>query len=407
MNKPILPNDVAWILKKLNENGFEGYIVGGCVRDSIMGIAPHDWDMATSATPQEVKSIFNHTVDTGIKHGTVTVVLNGENYEITTYRVEGDYKDCRHPSQVSFTRDLHEDLLRRDFTMNAIAYCQSEGYVDIFGGIDDIERGVIRGVGDASERFREDALRMLRAIRFSVQLDFDIEEKTKEALGQNTVLIEKISVERIREELTKTIMGNALDRLPVLWETGLLKHISFDICESVEKNSEKIINQLKGIEKNTAMAYAVFLQFIDSEKTKKVLQRLKFDTKTMRLAETILKDIKIQIETNPAKVRKLASKIGTEALEALYKVRLAGGESEAEKALENLKIIVENGDCISVKGLALSGDDLLILGVQKGKAMGNILNEILDMVLENPQMNNKENLLEFVGETLIKTNEKN
>ncbi|MPN62590.1 CCA-adding enzyme [bioreactor metagenome] len=155
------------------------------------------------------------------------------------------------------------------------------------------------------------------------------------------------------------------------------------------------------------MAYAVFLQFIDSEKTKKVLQRLKFDTKTMRLAETILKDIKIQIETNPAKVRKLASKIGTEALEALYKVRLAGGESEAEKALENLKIIVENGDCISVKGLALSGDDLLILGVQKGKAMGNILNEILDMVLENPQMNNKENLLEFVGETLIKTNEKN
>lgn len=396
MNKPVLPYDVAWILKKLNENGFEGYIVGGCVRDAIMGISPHDWDMTTSATPQEVKNIFSHTVDTGIKHGTVTVVLNGENYEITTYRVEGDYKDCRHPSHVRFTRDLHEDLLRRDFTMNAIAYCQNEGYVDIFGGIEDIDRKVIRGVGDASERFREDALRMLRAIRFSVQLDFDIEEKTKEALKENAGLIEKISAERIREELTKTITGNALNRLPVLWETGLLKYISLELCESLEKNSENVIYQLNGIEKNTAMAYAVFLQYMDIAKAKKVLKSLKFDTKNMRLAETILNNMNVKIETSPSQVRRLASKIGTEALETVYKVRLAGGEGEAEKALENLKKIVQNGDCISVKGLALSGDDLLSLGVEKGKAMGNILNELLEMVLENPQMNKKEILLKTV-----------
>ena len=401
MNKPILPKDVAWILRKLNENGFEGYIVGGCVRDAIMGIAPHDWDMTTSATPQEIKSIFSHTVDTGIKHGTVTVVLNRENYEITTYRVEGDYKDCRHPSQVSFTRDLHEDLLRRDFTMNAIAYCQSEGYVDIFGGIGDIESRVIRGVGDASERFREDALRMLRAIRFSVQLDFDIEEKTKEALKENAVLIGKISAERIREELTKTITGNALNHLPVLWETGLLKYISPELSQWVEKNSENIIYQLKRIEKNTAMAYAVFLQYMDCLKAKKVLQSLKFDTKTMRLAETILNNMKVQIETNPVQVRKLASKIGTEALENLYKVRLAGGVSEAEKALEILKSIVKNGDCISVKGLALSGDDLLGMGVEKGKAMGNILKELLELVLENPQLNEKEILKKTVRENYL------
>lgn len=401
MNKPVLPNDVAWILKKLTENGFEGYIVGGCVRDAIMGIEPHDWDMTTSATPQEVKNIFSHTVDTGIKHGTVTVVLNGENYEITTYRVEGDYQDCRHPSQVSFTRDLHEDLLRRDFTMNAIAYCQSEGYVDIFGGIEDINKRIIRGVGDASERFREDALRMLRAIRFSVQLDFDIDETTKNALKENAELIKKISAERIREELTKTITGNALNRLPVLWETGLLKYISLELCESVEKNSEDIIYQLKGIEKNTAMAFAVFLQFMDIPKAKKVLQSLKFDTKTMRLAETILNNMKVKIDTNPAQVRKFASKIGTEALESLYKVKLAGGESTAEKALETLKGVVENGDCISVKGLALSGDDLLSIGVEKGKAMGNILNELLEMVLENPQLNNKEILLKTVRDKLI------
>lgn len=401
MNKPDLPNDVAWILKKLNENGFEGYIVGGCVRDAIMGIAPHDWDMTTSATPQEIKSIFNHTVDTGIKHGTVTVVLNGENYEITTYRVEGDYKDCRHPSHVSFTRDLHEDLLRRDFTMNAIAYCQSEGYVDIFGGIEDIDRKIIRGVGDASERFREDALRMLRAIRFSVQLDFEIEEKTKEALKENAALIEKISAERIREELTKTITGNALNRLPVLWETGLLKYISIELCESVEKNSENIIYQLKRIEKNTAMAYAVFLQYLDSSKAKKVLQSLKFDTKTMRLTETVLNNMQVEIEINPAQVRRFASKIGTEALAALFKVRFAGREVEAEKALEILKRIVENGDCISVKGLALSGDDLLEMGVEKGKAMGNILNKLLEIVLENPQLNEKEVLLKIVRENYL------
>ena len=401
MNKPILPNDVAWILKKLNENGFEGYIVGGCVRDAIMGIEPHDWDMTTSATPQEVKNIFSHTVDTGIKHGTVTVVLNGENYEITTYRVEGEYEDCRHPSHVSFTRDLHEDLLRRDFTMNAIAYCQSEGYVDIFGGIEDINKKVIRGVGDASERFREDALRMLRAVRFSVQLDFDIEATTKEALKENAELIEKISAERIREELTKTITGNALNRLPVLWETGLLKHISLELCESVEKNSEYIIYHLNGIEKNTAMAYAAFLQFMDVDKAKKVLQSLKFDTKTMRLAETVLNNMKVEIETNSAQVRKFAAKIGTEALETLYKVKLAGGENAAEKALGTLKSVVENGDCISVKGLALSGEDLMCIGVEKGKAIGNILNELLEMVLKNPQMNNKEALLKTVRDKLI------
>ena len=181
MNFPNLPKDVKYILDTLHKNGYEGYIVGGCVRDAIMGIPPHDWDMTTSAKPEEVKKLFSHTFDTGIKHGTVTVVLNKENYEITTYRIEGGYDDCRHPNDVSFTTDLHEDLLRRDFTMNAIAYNEEEGYVDIFGGIGDIAKKTIKGVGEADERFKEDALRMLRAVRFSAQLGFDIEEKTEEA----------------------------------------------------------------------------------------------------------------------------------------------------------------------------------------------------------------------------------
>ena len=380
---------------------FEGYIVGGCVRDALMGIPPHDWDMTTSATPQEVKGIFSHTVDTGIKHGTVTVVLNGENYEITTYRVDGDYEDCRHPSQVSFTRDLHQDLLRRDFTMNAIAYSSSEGYVDIFGGIEDIQNRIIQGVGEASERFKEDALRMLRAVRFSVQLDFEIEAQTQKALEENAELIKKISAERIREELTKALTGKALSRLPILWETGLLKHISQELFDAVETNGESLVSQLKGIEGNTAMAYAVFFQYMEVGKAKKLLQGLRFDTKTLRLAETILTHMKAQIDTSPAEVRKFAAKIGIQPLEALYKVRLAGGGVDAARAIIELKTIVENGDCISVKELALSGNDLLGMGIEKGKVLGHILNELLDMVLENPQLNRMEYLQKWVRENYL------
>lgn len=396
MNKPILPKDVSWILKKLMDHGFEGYIVGGCVRDALMDISPHDWDMTTSATPQEVKNIFNHTVDTGIQHGTVTVVLNGENYEITTYRVDGDYQDCRRPTHVSFTRDLHQDLLRRDFTMNAIAYSENEGYVDIFGGIEDINDRIIRGVGVAAERFREDALRMLRAIRFSVQLDFEIEAETKKALKENAGLIKKISAERIREELTKTITGNALNRLPVLWETGLLKYISEELFASVEKKGPHVISQLQNVEKNTAMAYAVFLQYMNVSKAKKILQELRFDTKTLRLTHTILSNMDVHIDASPFRVRKFAAEIGTDALENLYKVRFAGGEEEAAKAMETLKGVVERGDCIRVKDLALSGNGLMELGIEKGKNMGKILDELLDVVLENPDLNKKDVLEKWV-----------
>lgn len=198
-----IPQDAVWILNKLNEGGHEAYIVGGCVRDSILGRMPQDWDITTSALPEEIKTIFDHTFDTGIKHGTITVVLHHENYEVTTYRIDGEYADCRHPDEVSFTKKLNEDLLRRDFTMNAIAYHPKEGFRDPFHGQEDIAAGIIRGVGEPAKRFQEDALRMLRCVRFSAQLGFAIDPETWAALCANTALIQKISAERIREELQK------------------------------------------------------------------------------------------------------------------------------------------------------------------------------------------------------------
>ena len=282
MNFPNIPEDVKYILDTLHKNGYEGYIVGGCVRDAIMGIPPHDWDMTTSAKPEEVKKLFSHTFDTGIKHGTVTVVLNKENYEITTYRIEGGYDDCRHPNDVSFTTDLHEDLLRRDFTMNAIAYNEEEGYVDIFGGIGDIAKKTIKGVGEADERFKEDALRMLRAVRFSAQLGFNIEEKTEEALRENCGLIEKISAERIREETTKLFLSKYTQKAALLWETGLLQRISKEIDTSLKGHEEEFLKSLKNAEKNVSVLFALFLRFLPCERVVPAMRGLKFDVKIGR-----------------------------------------------------------------------------------------------------------------------------
>ncbi|MGL4790959.1 MAG: CCA tRNA nucleotidyltransferase [Anaerotignaceae bacterium] len=394
MNIINLPKDVAFILNKLKNEGFEGYIVGGCVRDSIMGITPHDWDITTSATPQEVKEIFNHTVDTGIDHGTVTVVMNKNNYELTTYRVDGEYKDCRHPSNISFTRDLHEDLLRRDFTINAIAYNNEDGYVDIFGGIEDINKKIIKGVGVASERFQEDALRMLRAVRFGVQLDFEIEENTLKALMENVDLIKKISVERIREELTKSITGNFIDRLPILWQSGLLGCIDQNLSASI--NEKEVINNLKNNEKNVATAYALLLQFVDFKKAKAILDGLKFDTKTQRLCETLLRNFNLEILENPIFVRKTASRLSVDTTIELLKLKEIKGDPTAIKARQILFNVIENKDCLFVKDLKINGGDLKQLGIPQGKELGDTLNYLLEKVLEEPSLNEETLLKELV-----------
>ena len=216
-----IPEKVKDIIEKLEQNGYEGYAVGGCVRDSVLGRVPEDWDITTSAKPEEIKRLFRKTIDTGIAHGTVTVMMDGEGFEVTTYRVDGDYVDHRHPKTVTFTPNLEEDLKRRDFTMNAMAYNPREGIVDLFGGMDDIQKGCIRCVGNPSERFSEDALRMLRGVRFAGQLGFTLEKETKEGIRLLADTIARVSAERIQVELTKLLLSKEPEKLLLAEETGL------------------------------------------------------------------------------------------------------------------------------------------------------------------------------------------
>ena len=234
-----MPAQAAKVIKTLEEHGFEAYIVGGCVRDSILGRTPGDWDITTSASPQEVKEIFEHTVDTGIEHGTVTVLMNHEPYEVTTYRVDGKYEDHRRPNEVHFTKSLKEDLLRRDFTINAMAYNDSEGIIDMYDGMTDLKNKMIRCVGEATKRFDEDALRILRALRFQAQLGFEIEEKTEEAIRNQARFLKDISAERIQVELEKLITSAHPEVLVNAYKLGVTKIIfpEFDIMMETPQNN--------------------------------------------------------------------------------------------------------------------------------------------------------------------------
>ena len=218
-----LPLKVNKIITTLQQNGYEAYAVGGCVRDSILGREPEDWDITTSAMPEETKALFQKTFDTGIEHGTVTVLLEKEGFEVTTYRIDGKYEDNRHPREVTFTRSLKEDLLRRDFTINAMAYNEKDGLVDIFGGIDDLQKGMIRCVGNARERFSEDALRILRGIRFAAQLGFSIEEETRQGMKELAPTLQNISAERVQVELIKMIVSTRPELLRDAYELGITK----------------------------------------------------------------------------------------------------------------------------------------------------------------------------------------
>ncbi len=401
MDKIILPPDAAFIIDRLRENGFEGHIVGGCVRDSIMGIKPHDYDITTSAKPEEVKKIFPHTFDTGIKHGTVTVVLNKQNYEVTTFRIDGEYEDCRHPKDVSFTRDIHEDLLRRDFTMNAIAYNPYDGYTDIFGGIDDIGRKIIRGVGDPDERFKEDALRILRAVRFSAQLGFEIEPETRRAMENNANLIKNISAERIREELTKLLISEHIEKLPLLWQSGLLENISQRLARSISGREDIIQNEIAQSEKIVPVLFAILTQFINTDDIKKELSLYKFDNKTLNQIICLNSLINRKVETDEISIRRLASQTGIENAFLFYSLKNAQGDYKAAEAKNMLNSAVKRGDCLFLKDMALSGKDLISLGIKPGREMGAVLNKLLEMVIDDPKLNTREILIKTVKENFI------
>ena len=277
-----MPKHVKYIINTLEKNGYEAYAVGGCVRDAIIGKEPNDWDITTNATPMQVKKLFKHTIDTGIQHGTVTIMIHKVGYEVTTYRIDGKYADGRHPDKVEFTVSLKEDLKRRDFTINAMAYNDTKGIIDLFGGIEDLKEGIVKCVGNPYNRFDEDALRILRAFRFAAVLNFEVEEKTKKAAGDLAENLNKISKERIRTELDKLIMSDTPEKLMEARKCGLLKYILSEVEDDIN------IELVKAMPKNNYMKWAALLYHREEEEVSKILKKLKFDNKTVNICKRIV-----------------------------------------------------------------------------------------------------------------------
>ncbi len=385
-----IPQPVENIISRLNSRGYEAYAVGGCVRDALMDREPEDWDITTSASPMEVKELFRRTVDTGIKHGTVTVLIKGRGYEVTTYRIDGAYEDLRHPKEITFTSDLSEDLKRRDFTINAMAYSPEGGLIDEFGGLDDLEKKVIRCVGEPTERFGEDALRMLRAIRFSAQLGFSIEPATYAAIISLAQNIPGISKERILAELTRILQSDHPEKIREVYETGMGSYISPAFADIPEKYAQTgaVMGDIAYLPAIKYLRWAAFLRPVGPKEAEEVLRGLRSDNETIANVKTLTAWSGEEIGEDEPSVRRAMSRMSPQLWDSLI---LLNGYSEKIKDLTRL--IRERGDCLSLRELAVSGNDLLKAGVKPGKNMGGILDAMLAQVIEDPSRNTKEFLL--------------
>lgn len=435
-----LPEKVKYIIGRITEAGYEAYAVGGCIRDSILGREPNDWDITTSARPEQVKALFQRTIDTGIAHGTVTVMLEKEGFEVTTYRIDGEYEDHRHPKEVVFTSQLVEDLRRRDFTINAMAYNETEGLVDAFHGLEDIERKVIRCVGCARDRFTEDALRILRAIRFSAQLGYDIEEETAQAIRELAPSLFTISAERIQTELVKLLVSPHPDYLRQAYDMRVTAVIlpELDQCMRTAQNhphhcytvGEHVLHSLLYVPAQKDLRLAMLLHDIGKPRTlevdrkgithfyghpavsarmaEQILRRLKFDNDTIvtvcRLVE--FHDYGNSEKAAPAVVRRAVNRIGEDLFPRFLMVKradiMAQSDYQRSEKLERLEEwekeyqdILEKRQCVSLKDLAVSGRDLIAAGMTPGREMGEMLQQMLMHVLEAPEDNSKEKLFEI------------
>lgn len=392
-----LPASVKMVIDSLQAKGYEAYAVGGCVRDSILGRVPDDWDITTSATPYEVKKVFQRTVDTGLKHGTVTVLAGSHAHEVTTYRIDGEYEDSRHPKSVEFTRNLEEDLKRRDFTINAMAYSHETGIVDEFGGMADLAAGVIRCVGNPVDRFTEDALRILRAIRFSAQLNFSIEPETKAAITAIAPNLSKVSKERIQVELTKLLLSDHPEQMALVYETGISPYVS-DVFHHVDYRRMQVNPQLP---KQKHIRWAAFLKNEEEAAAVKILKDLKLDNDTIFRVQILNRWADRRIEADKVELRRAMSQMEPSLFDDLLILKQSGGEEGVEALKELAEEIRRDGDCISLKELAVTGKDLLAAGMKPGKQVGDTLGGLLALVLEHPELNRKEILLEKVKEAGI------
>ncbi len=381
----ILPEKQAFVLKKLAENGYEAYLVGGCVRDYLMGKTPHDYDITSSATPKEVENLFEKTVPTGITHGTVTVVIDGEPIEVTTFRTEGEYKDFRHPENVNFVKSIEEDLSRRDFTVNAIAYNEALGFADPFDGIKDIKSKTLKTVGDPIKRFNEDALRILRLFRFAATLEFNIEEKTLSAAISTAKALKNISTERVTNELLKTLMGARAEEISPLIKSGGLK--AFGLYKT--ENAEKISLLKKSLPLRLFAFYNNCGIGLEGLKNLRLSNEIKFNTeKLFKLKESGLPKSKPEI-------KRLLRDFGNETLTDFlnYKNVFCGCDITASTDL--LAEISERKEPYKISDLKVNGNDLLSLNI-KGLQVGEALNRLLEKVIDDPALNTKQNLIDLI-----------
>ena len=442
-----IPNDVKVILNKLNKSGYEAYVVGGCVRDSLIGKKPKDWDICTNAKPEETMEVFKgfHIIPTGLQHGTITVMLNGEGYEITTYRVDGDYSDGRHPDTVSFTSSLSEDLARRDFTFNAMAYSEEEGIVDLYGGVEDLKYKRLKCVGNPTERFNEDALRIMRAIRFSSVLGTKIEENTHNAMVELYKNLDKIAKERINVEFSKMLCG----KIPMFLLSEYHFIFSYIIPEiepmigfkqnnpyhwlDVWNHSLHVLFEVK--EKDLPLRLAALFHDIGKpscyvegedgvghfyghadksvEITEGVLKRLKYSNEIIDEVLTLVKYHDVQISLSNKFIRRMLNKMPKETFEKLLVLKKADilGQAnvdrekrlaEVEKIGQMLAEFKMEEECFSLKQLKINGNDLIKMGFKPGKEMGIILNKLFEMVVEEEIENDYEVLKSYVERVYMK-----
>ena len=436
-----MKKEALYVMEQLNKHGYSAYMVGGCVRDMIMDNIPHDIDIATAALPPDVKAIFGekYTYETGIKHGTVTVTVNKIPIEITTYRRESDYTDGRHPDFVNFVSDITEDLARRDFTINAIAMDKEGNIIDCFGGTEDIKDSIIRCVGDADKRLEEDALRILRGLRFGAVLGFEIESDTEKAMRKNKKLLDGISAERKATELVKLINGKYAGRIiyeysDILDEIipGIHKLKGFEQynpyhVHDILKHTCTVIDNVKS---NTDIRIAALLHDIgkpychtrddrgidhfrghcgkSKEIAENILSRLKFDKKTKETVLTLIKYHDCYVESDIKIIKRMLGKMGNDIFKLL---ELRKGDmygqnphflyrlNDVENAIKSAQEIIDQGECFSVKDLDIKGNDIAAIGL-KGAEIGRMLDILVENVIEEKVENKKQSLIRFAKEVI-------
>lgn len=438
-----IPTGARKIIARLEQHGYEAYIVGGCVRDSLMGKRPSDWDICTSARAEEMMALFEdkRVIPTGIQHGTLTILAEDGAYEVTTFRIDGEYLDHRHPKSVAFTRELAEDLSRRDFTINAMAWHPERGLIDLFGGVEDLRDRLVRAVGDPVQRFNEDGLRMLRMVRFATVLDFDYDPATYDAVRKQGHLLQYISKERIQVELNKILLAAHPARgLEDLYTLGMYPYIIQMMCHTVgfaQRGGHHFLDVFEhsllavGViapelvlrltmllhdigkpfvwDSSESLSYDRFDDHaaVSAKLAGKILRDLKYDNATRKDVVELIAHHNDILLPDSVNVRRALARLGEVQTRRLVQVKVAdliahdlAGEREKILALfaeisDVIDEVVARGDCTSVKALAIGGQDMMALGLS-GRAIGQMLNAALELVLEKPEMNTRETLLNWV-----------